>query len=227
MSIFTIADTHLSLSDDKPMDIFGGWQDYVVRLEDNWKSLVADDDTVVIPGDISWAMSLEGAEKDFRFIHNLPGKKIILKGNHDYWWSTANKMKNFFIDKKLNSINIIHNNCYEYNGYGICGTRGWVYDGTTALDHKVIARECGRLEASIAAAEQKGLIPIVFLHYPPVYTEYVCEDIVRVLKEHSIKQIYYGHIHGSGRNQAPTGFEDIKMRLISCDCVDFTPIFIM
>ena len=227
MSLYALSDLHLSFASDKSMEVFRGWENYTDRIKANWKRIIKEDDVIVLAGDTSWSVGLEAAEADFRFLEDLPGKKLLLKGNHDYWWSTANKMKNFFIDKKLNSINIIHNNCYEYNGYGICGTRGWVYDGTTALDHKVIARECGRLEASIAAAEQKGLIPIVFLHYPPVYTEYVCEDIVRVLKEHSIKQIYYGHIHGSGRNQAPTGFEDIKMRLISCDCVDFTPIFIM
>ena len=124
MSLFAIADTHLSLSADKPMDIFNGWSDYVQRLEKNWRAVVSDGDTVVIPGDVSWAMSLEGAQKDFAFLDSLPGKKILMKGNHDYWWTTANKMNAYLKAEGFDTLHILHNNSYSVEGYAICGTRG-------------------------------------------------------------------------------------------------------
>ena len=127
----------MSLGGDKPMDIFGGWDNYVERLETNWRRTVADDDTVMIPGDISWAMSLNGAVTDFTFINALPGKKIISKGNHDYWWTTMSKMEKFLDENNFSTIRILHNNHYEYNGYGICGTRGWINENGEPADAKV------------------------------------------------------------------------------------------
>ena len=226
MSLYALSDLHLSFSSNKSMEVFRGWENYTQRIEANWKRMVKEEDTVVLAGDISWGMSLEGALEDFRFIEALPGKKIILKGNHDYWWNTMTKMQKFLADNKLDSITFLHNNCVEVEKFAVCGTRGWLYDGSSQLDQKVIARECGRLETSIADAVKSGLKPVVFLHYPPVYGEYTSDGILEVLERYSIDQIYYGHIHGSGKNQAPSQYKNFNMRIISCDCVDFTPIFI-
>ena len=208
------------------MDIFGGWDNYVERLEKNWKKLVKDDDTVVIAGDISWAISLEQSKPDFEFINSLPGNKIILKGNHDFWWSTASKLNEFFEKNNFNTIKILHNNCYSDGKLFLCGTRGWLYDGTGEKDKKVIARECGRLEHSIQFAVERGSTPIVFLHYPPVFGEFICEEILAVLEKYNVKQVYYGHIHGKGIYNTVDSYNGIKMKLTACDGVDFTPVFI-
>ena len=216
MSIFTISDLHLSLGTNKPMDVFG-WDNYVQRIESNWKRLVKDEDTVVIPGDFSWALKLSETEKDFEFLKRLKGKKILLKGNHDLWWSTAKKIHTFFEEKKIDNVDIIFNNCITVEGFAIAGTRGWFYDNTGSK--KVLLREAGRLDSSITAAKQTGLPILVFLHYPPVYADYVCEEILEVLKKHQIKKIYYGHIHGSGFNNAKKQYEDLEMQLISCDTI--------
>lgn len=149
MSLFAIADLHLSLGTDKPMDIFGGWSDYVTKLETNWQNKVRPEDTVVIPGDISWGMNFEQSKKDFEFINKLNGRKIISKGNHDYWWNTKNKMDKFFAENGFDTINILHNNHYSYESCGICGTRGWISDNGEPADQKVLAREAGRLALSI------------------------------------------------------------------------------
>ena len=226
MNLFTISDLHLPLGADKPMDIFGGWQNYVTRLESNWKRLVNDQDTVVIGGDISWAISLESAKPDFEFINRLPGQKIILKGNHDFWWSTVTKINEFLSLNKFNTISILHNNCYSDGNIAICGTRGWLYDGTGEKDKKVISRECGRLENSIKQAIDNGLVPIVFLHYPPAYGEFASEEIISILKKYEIKQVYYGHIHGYGVQNILNAYDDIKLKIVSSDQIDFTPFFI-
>ncbi len=228
MSLFVIGDLHLSLGGDKPMDIFGGWDNYVERLKTNWRRTVADDDTVMIPGDISWAMSLNGAVTDFTFINALPGKKIISKGNHDYWWTTMSKMEKFLDENNFSTIRILHNNHYEYNGYGICGTRGWINENGEPADAKVLAREAQRLEVSIASAEKAGLEPLVFLHYPPVYGTSCNYSILEVLHRHGIKRCWYGHIHGKSCSYAINGVRDgIDFRLISSDYVQFCPIKIM
>jgi len=226
MNLFTISDLHLPLGVNKPMDIFGGWDNYVQRIEKNWKKLICQDDTVVIGGDISWASSLDEAYPDFEFINRLPGKKIILKGNHDYWWSTATKINEFLNSNNFNTISILHNNSYSDGKIAVCGTRGWLYDGTGEKDKRVISRECGRLETSIKTALQSGAQPVVFLHYPPAYGEFVCEEIFEVLDKYNIKQIYYGHIHGYGVQNILKNYKDIKLKIVSCDQVDFTPVFI-
>ena len=226
MSIFALSDLHLSLSTDKSMEVFYGWENYTERIKANWKRLIKNEDTVVISGDVSWGISLEEALEDFKFINDLPGKKIIIKGNHDFWWTTMKKMQEFLRENCFDSIEILHNNSVAVGEYAVCGTRGWVYDGSGEKDEKVISRECARLETSIKDALTKNLMPIVFLHYPPFYNGYQTEGIIEVLRRYGINQIYYGHIHGNGMNFAPKDFEEIKMRLISCDCVDFTPVFI-
>lgn len=225
MSLFVIADLHLSLSTDKPMDIFGGWSDYVDRLKKNWLKLVSADDTVVIPGDISWGMSLESARADFEFINNLPGRKIILKGNHDYWWTTKSKMENFFKDNGFSTINILNNNYYAYEKTAICGTRGWINETNVPADKKVLLREAGRLTTSIEAALKDGYKPLVFLHYPPVYSSDRNEEMLEVLKKFSISHCFYGHIHGKSCEYAINGLYDgIKYKLVASDFLQFAPL---
>lgn len=225
MSLFAIADLHLSLGTDKPMDIFKGWDGYEKRLEENWRKLVTDNDTVVIPGDISWAMKLSDTFEDFRFINGLPGKKLFLKGNHDYWWDTRRKMEMYLKENGFDTIEIVFNSAYAADGYAVCGTRGWFYDAETDSDKKVLNREVGRLRTSLNEALKTGLEPVVFLHYPPVFGNQRCDDILNVLKEYEIKKCYYGHLHGiNAARKAVTGdFEGIKFRLISSDYLKFMP----
>ncbi|MBQ2443751.1 MAG: metallophosphoesterase [Clostridia bacterium] len=225
MSVFVIADLHLSLGTDKPMDIFRGWDGYEKRLEENWRKLITDNDTVVIPGDISWAMKLSDTFEDFRFINGLPGRKLFLKGNHDYWWDTRRKMEMYLKENGFDTIEIVFNSAYAAEGYAICGTRGWFYDAETDSDKKVLSREVGRLRTSLNEALKTGLEPVVFLHYPPVFGNQRCDDILNVLKEYEIKKCYYGHLHGiNAARKAVTGdFEGIKFRLISSDYLKFMP----
>lgn len=222
MSLYTISDLHLSLSCDKPMDIFYGWNNYTERLKANWERVVSVDDTVVVPGDISWALKLEDTLADLKFIDALPGKKIFLKGNHDLWWNTMKKNNEFFEKNGLKTVQCIFNSCVETEGVGICGSRGWFFDKPEA-EKKVILREAGRLDTSISAAENAGLKPIVFMHYPPVYADSKCDEILDVLKKHGIETVYHGHIHGSGMHRAVPECDGITFKLVSCDCIDFTP----
>ena len=228
MSLFVIADLHLSFGANKPMNIFRGWDNYEERLEKNWRSFVTDEDTVVIPGDISWAMKLNECYEDFKFIHNLPGKKLLLKGNHDYWWDTRRKIENYLRENGFDSIEIVFNSAKAVGEYAVCGTRGWFYDAEADSDKKVLNREVGRLRTSITEALKTGLEPVVFLHYPPVYGDQRCDDILNVLKEYNIKKCYYGHLHGSNvAKKAVTGeFEGINFKLISSDYVKFVPILV-
>lgn len=225
MSLYAISDLHLSLSADKPMDVFRGWNDYVNRIKANWTRIVNEDDTVVIPGDISWALRLQDAREDFRFINALPGKKIILKGNHDLWWSTAKKLTDFLEENSFDTISFVFNNAVPTEKYAVCGTRGWFYD--LKSEDKVVRREAGRLETSIKAALATGLEPLVFTHYPPVYGEWVCEEIFSVIKKYGIKCVWHGHIHGSGFNNAKSSYDGVEFRLLSADCVDFSPVLIV
>lgn len=224
MSLFAIADTHLSLGTDKPMDIFKGWSGYVDKLRENWESTVSDSDTVVIAGDISWGMSLKGALDDFRFIDSLPGQKIILKGNHDYWWTTMRKMETFLSENKMNTIRFLHNNTIMVGDIAVCGSRGWFFDAEESADNKVLLREAGRLRTSINLAKETGLEPVVFLHYPPITQNMVCEEIYNVLLETGIKRCYYGHLHGPSMTRSINSVRDgIEFALISCDFLAFAP----
>ena len=225
MSIYTISDLHLSFGVEKPMDIFGGWQNHTIRIEKNWKHLVGENDTVVLPGDLSWGLKIEEAKPDFEFLNSLPGKKILLKGNHDLWWGTAKKMKEFLNENNFSTIDFVFNNCIVAENFAICGTRGWFYDDTSS-DKKVVLREAGRLKTSIEAAKATGFEPLVFLHYPPVFGEQVCEEIFSVLKEMDVKKVYYGHIHGLGKNNIVKEYDGISFKLVSSDCIDFTPFCI-
>ena len=225
MSIYALADLHLSFGTDKPMNIFKGWDNHTERLKANWQRLVREEDTVVLPGDFSWGLKLEETKKDFEFLESLPGKKLLLKGNHDLWWSTAKKLREFFYNNNFSSVDIIYNSCAVTENRAIAGTRGWFYDDTASK--KVLLREAARLDASITEAEKTGLPVEVFLHYPPVYGKEVCEEIFGVIKKHGIKRVYHGHIHGAGVNNAVSEYEGVKFKLISCDCVDFTPVLVV
>lgn len=225
MSLYAIGDLHLSLSADKPMDVFRGWQDYVNRIRNNWTRIVGENDTVVIPGDISWALKLSDAREDFAFLDSLPGKKIILKGNHDLWWSTAKKLREFLEENEFSTISFVFNNAIEVEDFAVCGTRGWFYD--LKGESLVVLREAGRLEASIKAALETGKKPIVFTHYPPVYGDWVCEEIFDVIKRYGIKKVYHGHIHGSGFHNAKKSYDGVDFQLLSADCVDFSPVMIV
>lgn len=207
------------------MDIFGGWNDYMQRIETNWRRKVKEADTVVIPGDISWGMKFEDSKKDFEFLNALPGRKIILKGNHDYWWNTVSKMERFFTENGFTTLNILNNNHYAYENIGICGTRGWINETAVPADKKVLDREAGRLTASIQSAVDAGLKPVVFLHYPPIFASDYNFEILEVLHKFGIKHCFYGHIHGRGFEKAINGVCDgINYRLISSDYLHFEPL---
>ncbi len=225
MALYAIADLHLSFGCNKPMDVFPGWKRYTARLEENWRGLVGEEDTVVVAGDISWAMSLQEARADFAFLHSLPGRKLILKGNHDYWWSTRRKIDAFLEQNGFSSIRVLHNNAYTVEGYAVCGTRGWVYNAATPEDKKIVNREVGRLNASLDAAEP-GKEPVVFLHYPPQYDDMSCREIMQVLESRGVAKCYFGHIHGAeAAARVLSGVRNgVSYTLIAGDHLRFRPL---
>lgn len=224
MALYAIGDLHLSLGTDKPMDIFGGaWVGYMEKLREGM-SVIKEEDTTVLLGDLSWALGLDSAKEDFAWIDQIPGKKIILKGNHDYWWSTAAKFYKFCQEQGFSNQLILNNNHYEYDGFAICGTRGWFFEEERSSDHdgKVFRRELMRLEASLKSA---GDLPkIVFLHYPPRYRGYECTEILDLLKKYEVRQCFYGHLHGASHGLAIEGLWDgVEFRLVSADRLNFRP----
>ncbi len=224
MALYVIGDLHLCLGSPKPMDIFGGaWVGYMDKLRQGL-SVIGPEDTTVLCGDLSWAIDLESASADFEFIDQIPGKKIILKGNHDYWWSTAWKFYNFCQDKGFSNQWILNNNCYFYEDYAICGTRGWFFEEEKGNEHdeKVFKRELIRLEASLSAAGDRP--KIVFLHYPPKYKGYECPEILSLLKKYDVRRCFYGHLHSASHALALEGVWDgIDYKLISADKLEFKP----
>ena len=206
------------------MDIFRGWENHEEKIKNNWCRIVKEDDTVVLPGDLSWGLKIDEAKADFQFLNDLPGKKILLKGNHDLWWGTAKKMREFLKENGFSKIDFVFNNCIVAENFAVCGTRGWFFDDTEKK--KVLLREAGRLEMSISEALKTGLEPLVFLHYPPVFGGEVCEEIFSVLKKYDIKKVYYGHVHGAGRTGIVNEYDGIMLKLVSCDSIDFTPFCI-
>lgn len=225
MALYAIGDFHLALGMDKPMDVFGEkWANHDVKLKSAFSSLT-DDDVTVLCGDLSWAMSMESAREDLLFVNSLPGKKLIIKGNHDYWWSTAAKAERFFAENGIDSIGIIHNNFYPYGDYALCGTRGWFFEEEKGGEHdkKIMRREIMRLEASLNAAGERE--KLVFLHYPPVFLNYECPEILELLKKHNVRLCCYGHIHGKACRCAFNGWKNgTEYRLVSADFVNFTPV---
>ena len=223
MAIYTIGDLHLSLGCEKPMDIFPGWQGYMEKLERHWNTLVRPEDTVVLAGDTSWAMKLEDTVADFSFLQRLPGQKLLLKGNHDYWWTTVKKMERFLQENGFDSLHILHNNSILAEGLAVCGTRSWMFDVGEAHDEKVMNRELGGLRASLDAA-QEGAERVAFLHYPPVYPNANAQQVIDLLKEYNVKRCFYGHLHGNAIRFAVQGMVDgIEYRLISADALAFCP----
>lgn len=223
MGLYTIGDLHLSLSTNKPMDIFGEvWRGHTEKLKESFSKLSAED-TIVLCGDSSWGISLEESLEDFRFIDALPGQKIILKGNHDYWWETASKMNAFFAANEIKTIRILHNNCYFYGDYALCGTRGWFKDEETAdmaHNRKVLNREAQRLECSLKAAGDRPIL--CFLHYPPMYQGYECPEILAVLQKYPVQACYYGHLHGPSHKRAIEGRRfGMDFSLVSADYLRF------
>ena len=224
MALFALADLHLSLNADKAMDVFPGWENYVSRIERNWRAVVGEGDTVVIPGDLSWAMWLEDAAADFAFLDALPGHKLVLKGNHDLWWSSMTKMNAFLTAHGFTTVRFLNNDAALVEGQVVCGTRGWLIE-ESGTDSKLIKREALRLEMSLQAGRKLGEDPVVFLHYPPITRDARCEEILSVLREYGVRRVYYGHIHGTSAVNAFCGVADgITFSLISADRVDFTPV---
>jgi len=225
MALYAIGDLHLSLSTNKPMDKFGGnWINYVDKIKAGFQNLNSED-ICVLCGDTSWGMSLEESLNDLIFIDKLPGTKIILKGNHDYWWNTAAKMKAFFDSNGISTIKILHNNCFQYEGAAICGTRGWLVDDeqSSEQNEKIMAREVQRLTASLQAAGETD-VKLCFLHYPPRFKNIVCHDIISVMNEYGVKKCFYGHLHGDGHRLAVRGMaEGIEYEIVSADYVNFIP----
>lgn len=223
MALFGIADLHLSLGTQKSMDVFPGWENYAARLEQNWRATIKPEDTVVVAGDISWAMKLEETRRDFAFLNNLPGTKLLLKGNHDYWWGTRKKMEEYFAACGFDTLRILFNNAFRIGDIAVCGTRGWFFDD--GGDSTVLLREAGRLQTSILEAKKLGGEPVAFLHYPPVCGGAVCDEIFQILVEQKIKRCFYGHLHGPAIRRAVTGpYKGVSLRLISCDSTGFSPV---
>ena len=227
MALYAIGDTHLSLSVDKPMDIFGGsWSGYVEKLREGFEEVSAED-TVVLCGDLSWGMSLTQAREDFAFLDALPGKKLLMKGNHDYWWTTAAKMNQFFAENGFTSFELLHNNCHLYGEIALCGTRGWFYEedrgGHSA---KVFNRELIRLEASLKAGGERE--KYCFLHYPPLYQGYRCQEIIDLMERYGVTRCYYGHLHGGSHRLAVSGVQGkVEYHLVAADYLGFRPLKIL
>ena len=224
MALYAIGDLHLSFGANKPMDVFGGrWVGYVDKLREGL-SVIRPEDTTVLAGDLSWALDLEHAREDFAFISAIPGRKIILKGNHDYWWSTAAKFYRFCEENGFENLYVLNNNCWFYGQTALCGTRGWFYeeDKQGTHDEKVFRRELGRLETSLKAAGEHE--KLCFLHYPPKYTGYICQEILELLQRYGVTACYYGHLHAESIRLAFQGRDHgVDFRLVSADYVNFKP----
>ena len=228
MALYVIGDTHFSEGCNKPMDIFGGaWTGYRDKLVESL-SVLQPEDVLVLAGDFSWGMSLQEALPDFRLLDSFPGKKLLIKGNHDYWWETVSKMKRFFAENAIETIDFLHNSCYFYNGAALCGTRGWFYDKNdpAAGDDKIFKRELIRLEASLKAAVDQGAREIdCFLHYPPVFAGTEVPQITEILSRYPVKRVFYGHLHGESLRGAFSGMRNgIYYAVVSADALGFKPI---
>ena len=229
MSIFVIGDLHLSFNNPKPMDIFGEhWTGHEEKVRNNWIENVKENDLVILPGDFSWETYLVDAKKDFDYLNNLPGKKLLLKGNHDYWWTTVTSMRTYLKENNYKNIDFLYNNSYEFDDKIICGTRGWSIIDENA-DEKLINRELIRLEISLQDGINKygdGKEIIVFMHYPPITKNKILTGeeakFVEMMKKYNVKRCYYGHLHGASIVDAVEGdIEGIEFKLVSADGLDF------
>ena len=224
MAIYIIGDLHLSFGESKPMDIFGeNWTNHEEKIKQDWLSKVKEEDTVVHLGDFSWAMHLKDTVKDFKFLDSLPGKKILLKGNHEYWWTTVTNMNNFLEEHNLKNIYFLQNNSFEIEDKVICGTRGWtLLNEDTENSKKMLAREAQRLELSIQDGVGKNKEIIVFMHYPPIVKQNIDTEFMKILKKYDIKKCYYAHLHSKSIEDAVEGIvQGIEFKLVSADALDF------
>lgn len=230
MSIYTIGDLHLSFHENKPMSIFGkNWKGHEEKIKIDWIEKVKENDLVVIPGDFSWSTYLKDTEEDFVYLNKLPGKKLILKGNHDYWWTTLTSMRKFLQENNFENIDFIYNTAYEFENYIIAGTRGWGQN-EEGEDQKLLKREVARLELSLEEAiklkQEKAKEIIVFLHYPPIISSNIIQnemsEFIKVMKKYEIERCYYGHLHSTSIREAVEGKHyGIDFKLVSADGLNF------
>lgn len=247
MSIYAIGDLHLSLNKEKPMDIFGlNWKNHEHKIKENWEKTVSNDDLVLLPGDFSWKMHIKDMYEDFKFLNDLPGKKLLLKGNHDYWWTTLAKMREFVKENKFSNIDFVYNNSYLFEDKIIAGTRGWALNDTdngVKMNHREEERLKISLQSGVDNFGDKEIICL--MHYPPIVTEEInkLEDVnyelksnksentnnklkisnyVKIMKEYNVKTCLYGHLHGESHKEAFEGIiENINFKLVSCDYLEF------
>lgn len=225
MALYTIGDPHLSLGSSKPMDVFGGaWKGYLEKLTQGL-SVLRPEDTLVLAGDISWGMSLEESAADFAWLDALPGRKILMKGNHDYWWTTRAKMESFLEENGLDSLSILHNNAVSVEGLSLCGSRGWMFEQGQEHDKKIINREAGRIRASLQDAQRFGeQEKVLFLHYPPVFMQDSIPEFFEVMNQYGVRRCYYGHIHSQGCRFAFQGeWCGVQLEMVSADYLRFMP----
>lgn len=228
MAIYALADLHLSFGADKPMDIFGEkWENYTQKIKDNWQSIVSKDDLVIIPGDVSWATYLSEAYEDFKFINDLPGKKVIIKGNHDYWWTTLKKMEEFLEGNGFDTIKILNNTAIAFENAAICGTRGWsVQENNDEADEKIIGREKQRLILTLEEGiKLKKERLIVGIHYPPFDRHGEENGFLEIMRNYNVDLCVYGHLHSYAHKNAVEGdFGGINLKFVAGDFVDFAPV---
>lgn len=220
MGLFVLGDTHFSESVHKPMDIFGGaWIGHREKLIDGLSQTLRENDTFVMCGDFSWGMSLEEALPDFKLLASFPGRKILLKGNHDYWWTTVSKMDRFLEEHNIKDIFFLHNNCYYYEDIAICGTRGWFAED----NEKIYLREIIRMETSLKCAQSAQIF--TFLHYPPIFGGYRSTEMLALFSKYGVKKCFYGHLHGDSLKGAFRGIDaGITYIPVSADAINFTPV---
>lgn len=229
MAIYAISDLHLSFGTNKPMDVFGyHWENHTLRLSENWRSRITEEDWVLVPGDISWGINMDEADPDLAFIEQLPGRKILSKGNHDYWWSTLNKFSEHFRQRNYHTLHILHNNAYSLGNITVCGSRGWKSkdeDDFCKEDQKIYSRELERLKLSLREGQKLGGELVAMLHYPPFDLRHRPNDFGNMLKEFGVKTCIYGHIHGKANESWKDEIIDsVRYHLVSCNLIDFNPL---
>ncbi len=225
MGIYVIGDLHLSVAAKKPMDIFSGWSGHAEKLIASWNSKITGADTVVLVGDTSWGDSIPQAMPDFRLLHNLPGRKLLIKGNHDYWWGSMKKMRDSLDHYGLESIEILHNNSFYVEGKHLCGSRGWIFENGQPHDEKLVRREAIRIEASLKARGTQPGETILFLHYPPLYANQSIERYLELMELYNVSRCYYGHIHGHAHKLAVQGSHcGVAFHMVSADYLGFEPL---
>lgn len=227
MALFAISDLHLALSGDKPMDVFGDkWLKHDEKIKENWHKLISPEDTVLVAGDVSWSMKMKEGIKELDWIHELPGRKLFVRGNHDYWWGSITKLNSMYEDMKF-----IQNNFFGYEDYAVCGTRGWICPGSDkfgAEDDKIYKRELIRLKLSLDTARKSGYSKyICMIHYPPTNEKFEPSGFTEIFKEYGVEKVIYGHLHGASLHRVMNGsIEGIEYIITSCDYINFTPVVI-